>query len=224
MTCDPQRVTPFPSSNGNRVRFLGIDSELTAAFIDQIVQHYRDAGVDRWFVQLDSVPDIDRIATLLVDAGLKSFTGTTYPTLVRSVDATPPQAPTDLQVRRLTPIETAAHAEQLTTILGGKPYLQLARRDGVDCFAAFDGPTPVSAALLATLDKTAYLGFAATLKPHRNRGGQSALIAARLARAAELNATVAVAETLGMLRTSLGNLRRMGFDHLYDKSTWCWKA
>ncbi|MDE0506738.1 MAG: GNAT family N-acetyltransferase, partial [Candidatus Poribacteria bacterium] len=59
-------------------------------------------------------------------------------------------------------------------------------------------------AIRGTHDGFAYLGWAGTAEEHRGKGGQNALIKARLNRAAELGCQIACSETLTMLETSLG--------------------
>ncbi|MDA3962426.1 MAG: hypothetical protein PF961_16690 [Planctomycetota bacterium] len=52
---------------------------------------------------------------------------------------------------------------------------------------------------------------------NRGRGAQSALIHARLHHAKRHGCRLALAETLGMLHTSLGNLQRAGFSQIQQR-------
>jgi hypothetical protein len=67
-----------------------------------------------------------------------------------------------------------------------------------------------------------------TLPGYQGRGGQSALIAARMRAAAEAGCGLLVAETgdekPGEHNTSLRNLMRMGFRVLYKRQNWIWRA
>ena len=66
--------------------------------------------------------------------------------------------------------------------------------------------------------------IAATAEEHRGKGGQNALIKARLNRAAELGCQIACSQTLTMLKTSLGNLEHNGFEIVYKKQVFVWES
>jgi ribosomal protein S18 acetylase RimI-like enzyme len=89
---------------------------------------------------------------------------------------------------------------------------------------AFDGARPVATAALAVQDDMAYLLSAATREGDRGRGAQQALIAARLARAAQIGCAVQVSETLSILEHSLRNLQRAGFREVYEKEVYAWSG
>ena len=95
---------------------------------------------------------------------------------------------------------------------------------GFEHFLAYENRTPVSAAILVTHGDFAYLGWAGTAEEHRGKGGQNALIKARLNRAAELGCHIACSETLTMLKTSFGNLERNGFKTVYKKLVFVWES
>ena len=93
-----------------------------------------------------------------------------------------------------------------------------------ECLLARDGDTPVAAAGLYAANGVGYLGLAATLAEHRGKGGQSALLAARIRRAAEIGCDVVTTET-GELREgspsdSYRNLIRFGFDATAVTANW----
>ena len=85
-------------------------------------------------------------------------------------------------------------------------------KDGFTHFMAFDGPRPVAIAALAIAIRG------------RKRGAQSALIAARIAKARALGCTAVATETLTMLEHSLRNLKRAGFRVAYEKEVYEWSA
>ena len=87
--------------------------------------------------------------------------------------------------------------------------------DGWTAFLAVEGDEPVAAAAVWTEPPAAYFGFAATLSEHRGRGGQGALVAARIRHALDASCTTLVTET-GELRegspsASYRNITRYGF-------------
>jgi GNAT superfamily N-acetyltransferase len=93
-------------------------------------------------------------------------------------------------------------------------------------FAAWDGDEIVAAANLFIHGEIASLNTAATLPTHRNRGAQSALIAARVHEAAKAGCRWLSAETGrpadGETNQSLSNLVRAGLRPLYYRQNWIW--
>ena len=81
-----------------------------------------------------------------------------------------------------------------------------------------------STAILGAHGDFAYLGWARTTEKHGGKGGQNALIKARLNCAAELGCQITCSETLTMLETSLGNLERNGFETVYKKLVFVWES
>ena len=92
-----------------------------------------------------------------------------------------------------------------------------------DHYGAFEDGDLVGAAGLYHNGEIGYLGWAGVAKSHRGQGGQNGLIAARTNRASELGYRWVCSETLYMLKTSLRNLQRNGFEVLYDKEVYVWK-
>lgn len=92
--------------------------------------------------------------------------------------------------------------------------------------AAWDGNDMVAAANLFIHGQVGSLNTSATLVDHRNRGAQSALIAQRVAFAADAGCRLLCAETghpePGASNTALENLRRSGFRPLYRRQNWVW--
>jgi GNAT superfamily N-acetyltransferase len=80
---------------------------------------------------------------------------------------------------------------------------------------AESGGRPAATGAVFIAGETAWLGVGATLAEHRNRGAQSALLAARIAIAADAGCTVLATETgesiAGEVNPSLNNIRRAGF-------------
>ena len=95
-------------------------------------------------------------------------------------------------------------------------------------FAAWDGDRLVSGGLLHVKDGRAAFCGVATLPEARNRGAQSALFVARAEAARAAGARVLSAETwrpgAGQVNPSLNNMRRAGFEPVYDRTNWVWRA
>ncbi len=86
------------------------------------------------------------------------------------------------------------------------------------CWLAWHDGEPVGAATLAICDGVASLFGASTRVPHRNRGVQHALIAARLAAAVDAGCDLAVVHTEPG-SDSQRNVERLGFRLAYTKVT-----
>ena len=103
---------------------------------------------------------------------------------------------------------------ELATMLATLPG-----RDGWHWFAAYDGEAPVACGALYVDDGAGWLGVGGTLPEHRGKGAQSAILAARIARARELGVDVLATET-GVRKddgpnTSYDNILRAGFSEAY---------
>jgi GNAT superfamily N-acetyltransferase len=83
-------------------------------------------------------------------------------------------------------------------------------------FLAFARDQPAAAAAVWTEPPAAYFGFAATLADHRGKGGQGALVAARIERALEAGCRILVTETGEASENRPGpsyrNILRFGFE------------
>ncbi|XVU28962.1 GNAT family N-acetyltransferase [Actinoplanes sp. CA-054009] len=101
------------------------------------------------------------------------------------------------------------------------------REPGFHPFAVWDGDTMVGGASLFVHGDVASFNTGGVLPAHRNRGGQSALLAARAAAARDLGCRWVVAETeapaAGATNTSLDNLRRAGLKTLYVRPEFVWR-
>jgi hypothetical protein len=86
------------------------------------------------------------------------------------------------------------------------------------CWLALHGGEPAGAATLAICDGVASLFGASTRVPHRNRGVQHTLVAARLAAAVEAGCNLAVVHTEPG-SNSQRNIERLGFRLAYTKVT-----
>jgi GNAT superfamily N-acetyltransferase len=139
---------------------------------------------------------------------------------------------TELSVRPVDPVDFSRWAQ--TTLHGfGMPTVGLAdmmteaaTRPGFRPFAAWDGDDMVATANLFVHGSVGSLNSTATLSTHRNRGAQSALIAARAMAAADAGCRWLSAETGrppgGEVNPSLNNLLRRGLRPLYERENWAW--
>ena len=227
VTIDPASAASlYPSANRNGVHYFGCGTTVSQADLLKVLSTLEGAQVERFFFWLSPCPRQEDIAAWLRDNGLKPFQGTRYPTLIRPVEEVTPHE-THLSVERVSRREVDNSADAIAHIYGRWGcafFFDSVDRPGFEHFLAYENRTPVSAAILGTHGDFAYLGWAGTAEEHRGKGGQNALITARLNRAAELGCQVACSETLAMLETSLGNLERNGFEIIYEKQVFVWES
>jgi GNAT superfamily N-acetyltransferase len=138
--------------------------------------------------------------------------------------AMPVAATTGLRVER---IGAERSADYVAVIAAGFDLLpeaaamlaHLPGRPGWGCYLAYDGAAPVAAGAVFVRGDHAWLGQATTLPEHRRRGGQSALMAARIDEARAAGAAIVVTETgetiEGRPANSYRNILRAGFEPAY---------
>jgi len=234
VTVNPASDSPIVSRNRNRVQYFGCTQHVEPGDLDAALEPFVQARIPRCYFWLSPCPQVTAIQLWLAERRFVPFTG--IPPWPAPDYHTLAYAPgrgllhglesgiareTSLVVRSPSRAEAERHVADLADIhaaFGGDDiFLASLGRAGFSHFLAFDGARPVAAAILVAHGGMAYLGHAATAEAYRRRGGQSALIAARLRRAVELGCHCAVSETLSILGSSLGNLKRQGFEVLYDK-------
>jgi GNAT superfamily N-acetyltransferase len=140
--------------------------------------------------------------------------------------APPPDARTDLLIRPARRDE-AARVEEIVRVAFELPeaargvYEVLIDRPRWHVFVADDRGTPVGAAALFVEGDVGWCAFGCMLKEARRRGGQSALLAARVALARELGCRVLFSETgeavPGDPQHSYKNLLKAGFREAFSR-------
>ncbi len=213
---DASEVTMF-----NRVLGLGLDRpaseeqlDAALAFLDGVHAYVAVAPdaeppeLARWLEERRHVPDY----------GWTKF---------RRSTADPPRAPTELRVERVedgAPFAEAAVRGFGSPVVSHEWLAALASSDGWHCFVAFDGAEPAGAGALFVDGETGWVGIGATAPEHRGKGAQSALLAARVAAAAEAGCSVVVTETGepvdGRPNTSYRNILRAGFEPQYVRANY----
>jgi len=105
---------------------------------------------------------------------------------------------------------------------------RLPGRPGWHCFVSYLDRAPAAGGALYVHEDVGWLGLGATRSEFRRRGAQSAILEARIARAAELSCSLVVTETGELAQdrpsTSYRNILRAGFEPCYLRANWVPKA
>ena len=141
----------------------------------------------------------------------------------------PLAAQSDLRVEQVGAEAGGTFGEIVAAVFGAPPFVAawtaaLPGRHGWACFLAFAGGEPAGTAALFQHERAGWLGFAAVLPEHRGRGGQQALLAARIDRARRDGCGFLVTETGervdGGASASYDNILRGGFREAYSRPNW----
>ena len=182
-----------------RVRFLSGSSEVnhavgisTAEQLDRLAGFY---GETRHAVS--PRPEVDLDATLR-ERGYEP--GYAWIKFSRDVDDPPPASSTDLEIVEVAEDGGADFGRAAVEGYGmprrfAEWLACLPGRDGWHCFVAYDGSEPAAGGAVHVFEDVGWLGLGATRPEFRRRGAQSAILAARIRRAAELGCRLVVTET-----------------------------
>jgi GNAT superfamily N-acetyltransferase len=222
VSIDANRQGPYASGNWNRIYLCGTEPGLSADGLSRLVEQFTDAGVCRFFVWLSPGPEMDTIRTWLSAARFSRVSRTRYPTLHRA-SLEPAPFDSELDIREVHPPEIVRARDQLGDTMW-REYELSAGKEGFFHFMAFDAGRPVAIAALCVFEGLGYLNSAATADSDRKRGAQQALIASRIEKARAVGCSALAVETLTMLEPSLRNLRRAGFQEVFEKEVYEWSA
>jgi ribosomal protein S18 acetylase RimI-like enzyme len=215
MNVDPAGVTPYPSSNVNGAEPLPGGAGWRTELPGIVRKHYADAGVEKFFFWVSPGLTAEQIEADLVADGYKRFPWVQYLVLARKTAVL--TAATGLSIRRFERRRDGAAFEDYPQADIRRSMLVREHHADEEFFVAWDGGKPVGVGALIVGVGIGYLWGAATLETHRGMGAQSALIAARVSRLAELGCEWAVSETNTVAEISLRNLERMGFEIVFEK-------
>jgi GNAT superfamily N-acetyltransferase len=207
----------IPVSYFNRAIGLGVFEPATEPLLDEILEHY--AGASDFWVHLSPAARPARIKDWLAARRLAPPPRRSWAKFLRGPEAC--SAPTTaFSVRSAGPADAVVVAQIACAAFGMPPALEswlgaLVGRPGWRFVVAeIDGRVVATGAAFVD-GTTAWLGVGATLGECRNRGAQGALLAARVALAADAGCSVLATETgeavAGEVNPSLNNIRRAGF-------------
>jgi len=210
----------------NRVLGLGSKAAPTLEQLTAIRELYREAGVSRFFLHV--VPDFlgpDR-KELLTAAGFRRHRGwmkfTRGPGEVR-------EPRTDLTVRPIGPEEAADFASIVAPAFDMSPACEPALATLIDdphwhLYMSFAGERPAGTGALYMRNGIGYLDWASTHPDFRRRGGQTAILSARLHHAFDAGCNTIVTMTGEAVpedpQHSYSNILRAGFSEAYLRENW----
>jgi GNAT superfamily N-acetyltransferase len=209
---------------------FGFGEPVTRDLVDRVVDFYRAEDSRGATIQIAPSalpPDWDDIHT-----GHGISPGSSWVKLACPIDAFRP-GHTGM---RVGPVAPEAASEWASVILRGfgMPEEGLAEMLAASVghpafrpFAVWDGDEMVAGANLFVHGEIGSLNAAATLPGHRNRGAQSALLAARAKEAENAGCRWLVAEAglpkEGSANPSLNNMIAAGMRTLYNRQNWIWR-
>lgn len=191
------------------------------------VQRFRAGQQRKFFIQIAPGPHALACADQAREQGLVEHP-LAWAKFVRST-AKPPAADSPFEIREAGIEDADLFA---ATAIGGfgmpAPMaawlVEIVTRPKWHTYIAYYEGTPAGAAALYVDGDFAWLGIGATLPAMRKRGGQSSMIARRIADAARYGAKYAVTETgvpqAGQPAPSYTNIRKAGFEVAYDRANW----
>jgi GNAT superfamily N-acetyltransferase len=205
-----------PTTMLNRVCGLGIDGPPTTGDLEEIDDFFGSAAY-----AVAVAPEADGLADLLETRGfVPAYAWMKF----RRHSAPPPPVTTDLRVVAID----GSSGGDLGRVIGGAFGLRdsydawwaaVAAADGWHCFVAYADEEPAAAGALYASGSIGWVGVAGTLPEFRRRGGQSAIMAARIERARDLGIELLVTETGerrdGRPSNSYRNILRFGFEEAY---------
>ena len=209
----------IPASYFNRVIGLGVFEPATEAALDAVVERFRSERVSDYWLHLNPVAQPKELAGWLSARGFAPPPRRTWAKFLRGPEPCAAR-PTALSVRTAAPTDADEIARVVCSAYGlpatlSSWFARLVGRDGWHFVMAESDSRLAATGAVFIAGTTAWLGVGATLAEHRNRGAQSALLAARIAIAADAGCTVLATETgesiAGEPNPSLSNIRRSEF-------------
>jgi hypothetical protein len=215
----------------NRTIGLGLARPAYRETVNTIVERYSDAGVGRYFLQLDPAAVPEELPEWLEDAGLEPY-HRAWAKFKRGAEP-PPAARSDLEVREIG----AEHAREFGRIAAAGfelddawiPVLSgLVGRDGWHVYMSFDADQPAGCGAMRIHEGVAWLDWAATLPEFRRRGSQGAVIVRRIsdgrAFGCDRFATSTGEAVDGDAQHSYRNIERYGFRRTHARANWVLKS
>jgi GNAT superfamily N-acetyltransferase len=207
-----------PSLMLNRLIGLGVGAPATPAMLDLADEAF---GETRYMIPVAPQCQPSELTTWLRGRGFEA--GYAWMKFQRGAEP-PPDAPTTLEVRRAGPDDADAFGAALIAGYEMPGWMAgwvaaLVGRPGWSCYVAYRGAEPAAAGCAYIRPPVAWLGLAGTVPDFRRRGGQGAIMAARIREAIEAGCTAMGTETgervIDRPSASYSNIMRFGFQEAY---------
>jgi GNAT superfamily N-acetyltransferase len=226
-----------PSGSLNRVMGIGWDKPVSAGLLERIIGFYREAGAPSTVLMLaPQVLPADWAALSqpfgIADAGfaIVKLSGQARAVADRSKAAS--HLADGLRIGPVPASRAEEWGEAMRLGFGDDDPRRAQQSAGLSglpgwrLFAVYEGDDIVATGSLRVDGAVGHLFGGATLPSARNRGAQSALIAARAAAAAEAGCAWVIAEAFaekpGERNPSLHNQLRAGLTVRYQRGNWIW--
>ncbi|MGZ8694855.1 MAG: hypothetical protein ACXWYS_05390 [Gaiellaceae bacterium] len=209
-----------PSPMLNRVSGLGLAEPASEAALEEIDEFFAEHRVPYAIAVAPGAQPVE-LTGLLAERGFTS--GYAWTKFSRGLED-PPHGMTDLDVRLIGREAGADFALVVREAYDMPPEAEEGLAEtpsagGFSCFVAYAGAEPAAAGVLVAVAETGWFGFGATRPAFRRRGGQGAVMAARIRHARELGLAELVTETgervPGRSSNSYRNILRAGFRPAY---------
>lgn len=207
-----------PSLMLNRVIGLGVGAPATSAMLDLADEAF---GETRYMIPVAPQCQPAELATWLRGRGFEA--GYAWMKFERGPEP-PPETRTALDVRRAGPDDADAFARALVAGYEMPAWMEewvarLVGRPCWSCYVGYEGGNPAAAGCVYIRPPVAWLGLAGTVPELRRRGGQGAIMAARIREAGEAGCTAIGTETgervIDRPSASYSNIVRFGFREAY---------
>jgi GNAT superfamily N-acetyltransferase len=209
----------------NHTAGLGEDEPVDESMLDEIAVFYSTFAA-RYYIALSPTARPPDLRSRLAKRGFTR--GYDWMKFTRGTDDLP-NVVTALEVREIGSDPGADFAQVVVAGYdlphGAEPAIaSVPGCDGCIAYVAYEGATPAAAGAIFVSGDVAWLGFAATAPQHQRKGGQGAILAARLERARDLGVESVVTETgvmqEGRPSNSYRNILRSGFEEAYVRENY----
>jgi hypothetical protein len=207
-----------PSLMLNRVIGLGVGAPATPAMLDLADEAFGDT---RYMIPLAPQCQPPELTAWL--RGRRFEAGYAWLKFRRGPDP-PPEAASELAVLRAGPDDAEAFARAVVEGYELPAWMEewvaaLVGRPGWSCYLAKHRSEPAAAGCVYMRPPAAWLGLAGTVQEFRRRGGQGAIMAARIREAVAAGCTAIATETgervIDRPSASYSNILRFGFTEAY---------
>lgn len=209
----------MPSAMFNRVIGLGLQRDANVDDLESLIGLYRRAGAPGWWLHWSPFAGPSGMPPLLAQRGFTQPARRSWAKVLHASGAAP-HIPTDLDIGLASDAQAGVAAQVIAQVFEMPPFMAdwlrcLHGRPGWWLYCVTANASVVGGGCLFRSGDLAWLGMAAVLPSHRRRGGQGALMARRIADAAQAGARHIVTETGEPIadepNPSLANMKRCGF-------------